>query len=158
MAVGLSTGLCGALTTFGTWMQNTAVMILNGNSWTALIDVICQLAICQWAFNFGHYVAGCGMVATMRGDIFVGHGQLPSKDQYVAAREASDADNAATLTDEGPEAPSPMAQMIAYDLELDDLSSWSDIRQVSKAEMSAEERRQHHQAQVLGRAVFIAEI
>eukprot|EP00929_Paragymnodinium_shiwhaense_P013183 TRINITY_DN121040_c0_g1_i1.p1 TRINITY_DN121040_c0_g1~~TRINITY_DN121040_c0_g1_i1.p1 ORF type:complete len:472 (+),score=54.53 TRINITY_DN121040_c0_g1_i1:78-1493(+) len=170
MSVGLSAGLCGSLTTFGTWMQESAVVFLNGDIWMALIEVVCQLAVCQWSFNFGHYVAGFGMIATMQGEAANGRVPVASKTRLMAnlspQREGSTARYGEHGCGNGQPVPntdqeevsSQLAEVMSYDLELDDMSAWADIRTTSAAEMTKEERQCLKSDHVLGRAVYLAEI
>lgn len=61
IAVGLSTGLCGSLTTWATWMENTAFTMLNGEVWMAFVSLICMLSVSQGSFVVGEITASCGM-------------------------------------------------------------------------------------------------
>lgn len=61
LATGLSTGLCGSLTTFGTWMKETSVATLNGEPWMACVGVMVTLSSCLLSFRFGDHVATCGI-------------------------------------------------------------------------------------------------
>ncbi|CAE8644261.1 unnamed protein product, partial [Polarella glacialis] len=61
LAVGLSSGLCGSLTTWATWMGEEAATFMNGSIYEAFVSLFAVLCICVASFGFGHFVAGCGM-------------------------------------------------------------------------------------------------
>jgi len=61
MAAGLSTGYCGSLTTFATWMGEISMTFFNGYIWQAFISILCMACVNQCGFRFGHFIAGCGM-------------------------------------------------------------------------------------------------
>jgi len=61
IATGLSAGLCGSLTTWGTWATEEAVTVLNGEILKATVSEICMLSVCMSSFKLGHYTARAGM-------------------------------------------------------------------------------------------------
>lgn len=61
LATGLSSGLCGALTTWATWMGEVASTITNGYIFQALVSVLCMFCVSLTSYRFGHFLAGCGM-------------------------------------------------------------------------------------------------
>eukprot|EP00435_Cladocopium_sp_Y103_P012666 s1471_g3.t1 len=61
LATGLSSGLCGALTTWATWMGEVAHTITNGYAFQAFVSVLCMLCVSLASYRFGHFLAGCGM-------------------------------------------------------------------------------------------------
>eukprot|EP00913_Durusdinium_trenchii_P025193 g23652.t1 len=61
LATGLSSGLCGALTTWATWMGEVASTITNGYIFQAFVSVLCMLCVSLASYRFGHFLAGCGM-------------------------------------------------------------------------------------------------
>eukprot|EP00434_Breviolum_minutum_P005817 symbB.v1.2.005128.t1/scaffold226.1/size261315/7 len=61
LATGLSSGLCGALTTWATWMGEVASTITNGFIFQALVSVLCMFCVSLTSYRFGHFLAGCGM-------------------------------------------------------------------------------------------------
>lgn len=65
VAVGLSSGLCGSLTTWATWMNMVAVTLLNGEVVMGLVGVLSMLCVCLSSYKFGHYIAGGGMQGTV---------------------------------------------------------------------------------------------
>mmetsp|Transcript_1028 Transcript_1028/g.3611 ORF Transcript_1028/g.3611 Transcript_1028/m.3611 type:complete len:331 (+) Transcript_1028:296-1288(+) len=61
LSTGLASGLCGSLTTFATWMGETASMCVNGHPFQAVVSVVSMLCVSLCCYRLGHYVAGCGM-------------------------------------------------------------------------------------------------
>jgi len=57
VAVGLSTGLCGSLTTFATWMQYTAIATLRGRYATALAALVGTHCACLCFHQLGEVLA-----------------------------------------------------------------------------------------------------
>mmetsp|Transcript_34434 Transcript_34434/g.73363 ORF Transcript_34434/g.73363 Transcript_34434/m.73363 type:complete len:391 (-) Transcript_34434:230-1402(-) len=61
LAVGLSSGLCGSLTTFATWMGEEAATIVDGQVFEAFVSVLSMLCVSLTSYRLGHFMAGCGM-------------------------------------------------------------------------------------------------
>mmetsp|Transcript_103858 Transcript_103858/g.252141 ORF Transcript_103858/g.252141 Transcript_103858/m.252141 type:complete len:378 (-) Transcript_103858:173-1306(-) len=64
VAAGLSTGLCGSLTTWGTWMQETASTMLHGDVWMAFVSLFAMLSLSLSSLSLGQVAANGGMDVT----------------------------------------------------------------------------------------------
>lgn len=60
-AAGLSSGLCGSITTFGTWMHACVTAALNGQTWMAFVGALSMFCVSVCSFSLGHHLAACGM-------------------------------------------------------------------------------------------------
>uniref|UniRef100_A0A7S1RPP4 Fluoride ion transporter CrcB n=1 Tax=Alexandrium catenella TaxID=2925 RepID=A0A7S1RPP4_ALECA len=89
IAVGLSTGLCGSLTTWATWMQLEAFTTLGGEVWMAIVSVVCMLSVSLGSYRLGEIAADCGM------------GVKPSIPIRVHRRKAVDAADASSEEESG---------------------------------------------------------
>eukprot|EP00928_Gymnodinium_smaydae_P037056 TRINITY_DN25794_c0_g2_i1.p1 TRINITY_DN25794_c0_g2~~TRINITY_DN25794_c0_g2_i1.p1 ORF type:complete len:274 (+),score=68.79 TRINITY_DN25794_c0_g2_i1:327-1148(+) len=66
-------------------MHHTAITILHGNIWMALVGLLSMFSVSMCAFTFGHHVAACGLYRTLPGE------DAPSPAQTcVATVESSD--------------------------------------------------------------------
>lgn len=61
IAVGLSTGLCGSLTTWATWMEEEAFTMVGGEVWMAFVSVACMLSVSLASYRLGEIAADCSM-------------------------------------------------------------------------------------------------